>query len=345
MRISSIRRLSILSAVSAALALVPYAEAAPNDFDSDGISDFTYLTTSGNQYRWRNSPSGAGGSIDTTFGLSSDYPALASWSTADMPGLCTVRPNLTDNVLVWRLLLETELISLKSFGKPGDTVVLGADFDGNGEADAAVVRAKNGKLVWSVVFNFFSDPSAVKRFKLGKPGDRVTYVNVEGGADWAAVFGLNAKKRAVLSVRNVQTGQKHSMKGFPRGLARGLRPRPMPIEGESGIDNLAFVSEDESDTTVRFFTLDAEELPQVTLPNKGTLVIGNYDDDEPGEEVALQTASNIRIYNPESAVAVVATIVPGVPIGEFRVENTAGATPTPAPTATPTPTPTATATP
>lgn len=339
---SAIRMLSFSAAIFLSVLTISSAFAAPNDFDSDGISDFTFLSASGIQYRWRNAPSGAGEELDSTFGLTSDIPALGAWTSANTPALCTVRPNLTTNQLVWRVLLDTQLISLKAFGKPGDTVILGGDFDGNGEADAAVVRSKNGRLVWNVALNLFTPNFNIKHFKLGKPGERVTYVNVDGTEDWAATFGLNSKRRALLETRNVLTGEKRTFRGFPRALAKGLRPRPMPIAGEDGTDNIAFVSEDESDTTVRFFTLDAEELPQVTLPNKGTLVIGNYSDSEPGEEIALQTTSNIRIYNPESESVEETSVVAGTPIGEFRVENTAGVTPTVAPTATSTPTPTAT---
>ena len=305
------------------------ALAAPqNDFDADGVSDLTF-TSGTTTLTWS-----ATGSTSTTdeldaasFGLATDALALAPWETAGTPTLGVVRANTDNTALVWKILNNHSLVSQEEFGKPGDVMLAGGDFDGGGISDAAVVRLKGSKLRWEVRLNLFvDDVPTTKRFFLGKDGDRVFYLNLEGSADWAGVFGKDSRGRSRMLLRNVLTGEKRAIRRLPKALTRGVRPRPFPIQAADGRDLIGFAIPDATDTSLKVYSTDAEEILNITFPGLGTIIVGNYDDDEDGEEVGLESSTTITFVNPSTTATSTKAAVSGTPLDEIEVVQVSAGT-------------------
>ncbi|NDC39493.1 MAG: hypothetical protein EBZ48_15885, partial [Proteobacteria bacterium] len=116
--------------------------AAPrNDFNADGFSDPTLISiASDGSLNWT-SVSGPTAEVlkqQSSFGKVGDNITLAPWYTPGTANysLVTVR----SSKIIWRALNADGQIIERSFGSDGDTVLSGADFDGNGVADAAVIK-------------------------------------------------------------------------------------------------------------------------------------------------------------------------------------------------------------
>lgn len=288
-----------------------------NDFDSDGISDLTTLSGS-TDMTWTTIASDDESEIATTFGLVSDMPALTAWESEGVPVLGIVR--IRETKLVWKILQSDIFVSEITFGKLGDVALSGADFDGNGVADAAVVTNSSGGMTWHVRSNMFTDsPPQAKRFKLGKNGDRVFYINPDGVRDVAAVFGATGRKSARLTTYDVKKGKTKRYNNWKRFLADEPRPRPFPIAMEDGNDAVGFVIQDETDTTILVYTLRGRKIIKRTLQGTGEYFVGEYLPDESGEEICLDTGDKLLFYNPFSDEYVEDETSGETPVDEINV--------------------------
>lgn len=161
-------KLRIFGILTSSLALCSVAFAAPQtDFDIDGTSDLLFQSTSGSSFLWGSVPSGSGTALSETFGLSTDLVAPASWLSEGLSSLGVVRTSQTTGQLTWRVLRDNALIESRTFGKAGAAIVSGADFDGDGVADAAVVTLVNGRLKWRVRLGMFTDSPTTWTFFFG----------------------------------------------------------------------------------------------------------------------------------------------------------------------------------
>ncbi len=289
------------------------------DFDNDGVSDFLTVF-SGSDLTWKAKGSSSGvEELDLHFGIPGDTPVPAHWISGEPTSLAYVRSSATADNLVWKILLGPVSIGEVRFGRPGDIVMSGADFDGDGIGDAAAVRVKRKQVRWEARLNLFGDSPVTKKFKLGKDGDRVFFMSPDGVADWVGSFGRAGKRKSRLLLRNVVTGAVQRHNGFPRTLSRGTRPRPFPIAGSDGIDLLGFVTSDESDTTLSVYNLAGEEVARHIFPGLGTMIVGDFSAATAGEEIIFQTASTMSRFNPLDADATTITYVSGQPIGGVTV--------------------------
>jgi len=315
-----------------------------SDFDSDGTSDIFYTTSSGSTLFWKAKGSTVVEPLSQLFGLTTDFTAPACWQTSDETLLSVVRLDSSKRNLVWKLLQGDGFINQKVFGRANDVVISGGDFDGDGIADAAVVRFSKKRLRWTVTRNFFTDnPSKAKSYSVGNIGDRAFFFNYDGTLDWLASFGLRGKRKARMVAKNIITGRSVTIRGFPKSLARGVRPRPFPIAQASGVDLIGFVTNDETDTTVLVYDNTAQKVAEKTFPGLGTVFVGEYLSGESGEEVGFQSGLDITYFNPVSKVTSKVGAVSGTPLDLINIGAING--PTPTPTTIPTSTPTATPTP
>jgi hypothetical protein len=246
--------------------------------------------------------------------------------------------------LLWQTLLGNGEVAEARLGAPGDYVFAGADFDGDGIADGATMTVKGTRFRWSIQKGILSgSPSKTRSFTFGSLGDRVLFVNPNGEQDWAATFGLTGNhKRAQLVLRNTQTGAHRRFTRFPRALAIGERPRPLPVKREDGSDVLVFVTNEGENTRIKSYDLSGALISKAKIAGKGATIVGDFDLDQPGEEVFVQTTSTAKIYNPLSGSVAEAASVSGTLVDSIEVTSTASfaPTPTPTPAATETPDPT-----
>lgn len=329
---------------------IALAEGVDNDFDLDDESDILTVSTASG-LAWKSvASSGADGAIkiDTTFGLSDDLPTPGYWTSVLSPSIAYVRTDLTNNTLVWKVYLGEGRVRTVKFGTPGDYIIAGGDFNGNGIADGAIATSgKGGVLTWKVRYDILSStPGKTKTFKLGGQGSRITFVNSDGVRDRAAVFGTSKdKKKGELTVRDVMTGAEKSYATFPKSLTTGSRPRPMPIVNPEGKDDLLFVTSDATDTTMKVYTFSGNSCvirSSIEVAGTGDIVIGEFvkTSNRAGYEVLLNTDTDRKVINPFARRTASGTVLAYTPVDGFVVAKSDDvAAPEPTPTPTPTPTP------
>lgn len=345
MGVSLAMKIRFLTIVLGSFCVAAPAMAEPfkiaTDFDGDSISDITYTTTTTDSLSWKSVPSKDGGTaLNEIFGKLTDTPILAHWLDSDQPTICTIKKPTRKGALSWELQKSGGELDSRSFGKTGDLVLGGGDFNGNGIDDAAVVRLSGKKLIWNFSLDLFSSSSSTVRRKFGVAGDRAFYASPTGLSDWIGVFGKSGKKKTRLMLLNLDTKETMSTRKLPRRLTRLPRPRPVPVKQDDGTDLLAFVESIDTGsgkTRISVFSLDGELINEKSFSGTGEVTIGEYLSDEAGEEIAFHSATKIRMYNPVTLGAAEAAVVSGIPLDEITSTQVAPA-PTPTPTATPTPT-------
>lgn len=303
------------------------------DFDGDGISDILY-TSSSSGLLWKSRPSKEGGeAINESFGQGTDYACPAHWLSPNLTSLAFVRVS-PSNELLWKVSLGDGLQTSVPFGKGGNVALCGGDFDGDGIADAALVQVRGKKITWKVKLYTFSDSPLERRFRFGIAGDRAFFFNPDGTRDRATVFGRRSKKRAQMRLFDVITHKKMTIRGFPRELVHGERPRPFPVRQENGSDLIGITTDDGTDSTkIRVYDLTGSQVISRELSGLGRVFVGDFVEDEPGEEIGFQSSGRITFINPVSSTIKSTSVVSGTPVDEINIINTSAPTPTATPTA------------
>jgi hypothetical protein len=292
--------LSVLLAVVGPLAFqLENSWAAPIDFDGDGISDLTTYSASGKQLQWRTRHSSTQQEVDLgVFGGVDDLPVPGPWlGSGTQIGVVS----LEKNAVIWSILNNGSVES-KSFGAKGDLVVAGGDYNGNGVADAAVVRLKEGKAVWQIWLDPFTDPTSQPRsVTFGASGDRVFFAKVTNTTqDWIGVLRAGAAKNSQARMRNVITGEVRTLTRLPALATKGDRPRAHPVSQPGGPDLLAFHTVKANSTAIRVFSLTGVEIGNVSVDGTSEAFIGELNDG-PGAEVAYQSGEDRGAFNPHLA--------------------------------------------
>lgn len=326
-------------------ALLAVAE-VPNDFDGDGVSDFVFTTLgSDGTLIWKAllSSSGEEKSISSGFGVSGDITVTGYWRTPETPpGIALLRYDPVGKTLEWKMQLESSLITNREFGNGSSFAAAGADFDGDGLGDAAVVRQKGHYWRWSIKTKLFADSgSTVRKVTFGKIKDRVFYMNPGGASDRIATFGTCSKKYACVRMAAFPDWKKTTLGRFPRALAtRYGRPRPVPVKQADGADALAFITEGKGERRVRVYTRNGRTVADVSVAHPGLFAVGDYLPETAGEEIAFQSGSSIQILNPFTSTLVTRNNVSGNLVEGRLAAALVAATPTAVPTTVPTTTPT-----
>ena len=282
--------------------LVSEARAAvPNDFDQDGVSDVTLIeTASDGSLVWRATLSSSGAASQLgTLGKDGDTPAMAQWlGNATQIGVVSASDELSDS-LQWSIRGIDGAISQRGFGKKGDVVVTGGDFNGNGTADAAVVRLVDGKAVWDIAFDLFTTQEATpQQLTFGKRGDRVFFARIDDTTvDWVGVIGKGSRGRAQARFRNLKTGEIRRFNRMPKMATAGDRPRPFAIRQAFGSDLLGFQVVKNSTTTLSVFSMAGERVLLSNLTGNGSLAVGDYNEG-PGYEMVFQGSESTAVVNP-----------------------------------------------
>jgi hypothetical protein len=300
------------------------------DFDGDGISDLTYVTSSGANFFWSGEGSGgAGEQLGNIFGLVDARPVIGHWLDVVTPSLGVIQLAKDGKTLVWKILLQNGLLLQQNFGRSGDVYLAGGDFDGNGISDGAVVRHSGKSLEWYVRLNMFSgfSESKEKRFKFGVNGDRVLFLNLGGKQDWAAVFGRAKDGKAQLLLRNVLTGRTVARKEFKRAFALGDRPRPFPIRSGDGTDVLGIVRSDGYDTTLYVYDLNGKIIANPTFVGQGTITVGKFSSESDGEAIAFQKETEVLIFDPFTSTFETKAASTGILVDEISVDLLVAPTP------------------
>jgi len=312
-------------AVSSLGAFNAYA-AAPNDFDGDGISDMTRVEfAADDSLVWKANLSTSG--VTTTLGTlgkKGDHLAMAQWFGSGTQ-IGVVSESASDDSLVWTVLNTSGTPAQFSFGRKGDLVVAGGDFNGNGVADAAVVRLVGGKAIWQVVLDpLISGIIQPTEVSFGRTGDRAFYARADGsGLDWIGVIGKGAGNRSAGRMRNIVTGEVKRFNRLPRIASQGTRPRAFPIRQTSGPDLIGFQIPSGSSTRVLVTTISGSTVYSGTFQGAGISVVGDFNSGS-GYEVAYQAAEESAVVNPVIKDKTQASFLDGVAVDEVNLNVVGG---------------------
>jgi hypothetical protein len=308
--------------------------AVPSDFDGDGVSDLTRVEEqSDGSLTWKAVSSNSGNTIELgSLGKARDLPAMAQWLSAGTQiGVASL--DETAGTITWSILDGASTRVDRIFGKKGDLVVSGADFNGNGIADAAVVRLVSGVAQWQIAYDLFSVASPeTATFEFGKAGDRAFYARVEGGAlDWVGMMRKGRRSRSTALMRNPGTGEVRQFKRMPKLASTGARPRAFPIRQSVGGDLLGFQYAKGGGTVIVAYSFGGAKISSDTSAGSGISVVGDFNAGD-GFEVAYQSVPESVVINPLQGEVREISNAGGIPVDEINI-TTLGA-----PAAMPTPT-------
>jgi hypothetical protein len=325
--------------LGACLSLLPATVAAvPNDFDGDGISDRTWVQIESDKTLTWNahlSTSQAQTSLGS-LGASGDAITMAEWLAGGTQiGVASL--NASTNQIEWSIRDSTGAVRTKVLGVKGDLVVSGADFNGNGLADAAVVRLVDKKATWVVMFDFFATEAPVeKSFQFGEAGDRIFYARAEAGSsvDWIGITRTGSTGRTLARMMDINSGAIKQFPRLPKFASEGTRPRPFPVRQASGTDLVGFSVGSGGKTSVRVFSLEGGAVASNVFDGLGISTVGEFLQG-PGYEVVYEASDNASILNPR-AIDIVDTVpYGGIPVDAININSLGLEVAAPTPTSTP----------
>jgi hypothetical protein len=312
--------------------------AVPNDFDGDGISDRTWVQIeSDKSLTWLAELSTSHSQMALgSLGKSGDAITMAQW----LPGgtqIGVASLNSATDEIEWSIRDSGGNVRTKVLGKKGDLVVSGADFDGNGVADAAVVRLENRKAQWDVRFDFFAaDAPVEKRFQFGDAGDRVFYARAQSGSavDWIGITRTGSNARTLARMMDINSGAIRQFPRLPKFASEGNRPRPFPVRQSDGTDLLGFSSGSGGRTSVKTFNLQGGAVSSSVFSGTGTSIVGEFLQG-PGYEVVYESGDFATILNPRDIDLTETLPLGGIPVDEININSLGLVSTTPVPTDTP----------
>lgn len=304
------------------------AHAVPTDFDADGISDHVYVEIEDNKsLTWKAVLSDSATTTTLgSLGVQGDELAMAQWlGTGTQIGVVTEQSG--GNGLVWSILNDSAAQVDKVFGEKGDLAVSGADFNGNGIADAAVVRLVNGRVRWEVALDLFTeaDPQIIT-LRFGKTGDRAFYARADdSGLDSVGVMRINRKgTRSFARLKNLMSGEVARVTRMPGYAGKGARPRAFPIQQVSGKDLLAFQRNRGNTARIIVFAQDGTRIKKDVISGSDAVsVVGEFNQTSPGQEIGVQGSSQSVIISPATNETITDSFAGGIAVDEINL-NTVG---------------------
>ena len=295
-----------------ALSITPFAEAfaAPHDFDGDGVSDISIVSIqNGGTLQWRNFLVGSSSSeiAAESFGEAGNNLINAPWTSTTTSQIGIVSQDAEGNI-VWKLADGTANETQgKTFGIKKNFVMSGGDFNGNGFADAAIVRGSTFIIQTDFFANIAQQVKRSKRAKIAatelrmslkRKGDIPFFASPDGTSDWIAV--LREVKRVPgeyrVILRDPVSGQRRSVK---LGLVNGSKA-PLPVRRTTGGDYLAFSSVSDGRTTLSFKDMTGATVSSFTVDGDGEILVGEYSLQHTGYEVAVQGDDVFTVVSPDA---------------------------------------------
>lgn len=236
--------------------------------------------------------------------------------------LATVRPS--EGELLWSVLSDQGPREFR-LGAKDDLFIGGADFNGNGISDAAVVSKADNRLTWTIALDPVTPSSrTVRQFNFGKLQDHAFYVKGTRG-DCAAILPRRSGK-ASLTMRCFE----RRMRTVRAGRVQSPRLSPISLLGAKDEPLLALPFLDAQGITLEIVKpfSNTGRVRRIRFPANGTIVVGDFLPGR-GEELALQSPQKdgfLVSRNSGGAVMNVST-APGIPVDTYNINSFSTADP------------------
>ena len=308
----------------------PLAVFAANscDFDADGMSEFVVVNSNGaGYYDWQtfNPRSGRSATLINGFGNAASKLIPGNWVSSDQAVAAIVDPVSAgpSGRATWSVKSNDQYGGSsysysRKLGRPGDIIILGGDYDGNGITDSLILKQTTGKLGLRV--NYFlssyngNNLGKERLYKaLGAPfRDKNFFVSPDGNIDYLGVIqkSAGANNRILLLKPFTDSPSTLSIGALPAGAQGPLALKQSP--GHS--DFLAFYTQSRSGTNVVVKNLSGSTVGSMQLHGNGSVLVGDYLADR-GYEIAVQGSGSIEIYNPNTKKVVAVTPPSGMLVG------------------------------
>lgn len=281
--------LSILLFSQAAVAL---------DLDGDGKSDLimvTYGTDNAISWSYQSSSSAYTQNVTiSSFGTKGENVIPGYWTSASTPEIGTVSLNSDKNV-TWSVVDQSSTTQQLVLGSRKDTLVSGADFDGDGIYGAAAITKKGAVTLYTNPFSNGSSHGLNFSKRFAKRAVAL-FVNHDGTKDRLAM--LQSKKRGR---RFKNTLMYKELDGSDNSVVlNGIRKKVIeasPVATSNNVDNVLVVTRKGRKIELAVFNLSGERINLKRVARKSTVLVGNYLDDA-GEEVGTLSGSTFTVYNP-----------------------------------------------
>ena len=304
---------------------------SPSDFDQDGISDPVAVSIDANQtLNWQGLMSSTSSKSSLgQLGQNGDHIILGRWTSALKPSIGTISKEKNGKA-TWRILTELSVAKEISLGSKNSTFISGADLNGNGTLDAAVVNSSSKGLNWKIRLDPFLDSGLTNRVitrRFGARNDTPFFIAFPTGPAHMAVLTKDSLGRTWIKSRSL-SGRIRSVR------VAGLDPTSKlePIIGPDSNRLLLLKSKSGSSSILRFIKPNGRTSVRTTVPGTGFSIIGNFTA-SPGQEVAIQDGTTLHIFNPFDRSLISQSGSTGILVDEINI-NKFGSTP-----ATPNPTP------
>lgn len=283
------------------------------DFDGDGMSEFVIVNSNERGlYDWIAFNPRTGSVKAVAQDLGSNFSKLipGNWTNqgrAVAAVVDPVGPNPLDRAS-WTIKSLDYLggaAVTKQLGRPGDIIIQGGDYDGNGITDSLILKRTTGMLGLRV--NYFlssyngNNLGKERLYKaLGAPfKDTNFFFSPDGYSDYLAVFQRSRSGNRILRLKPFTDSPQATDVGvLPGGVAGPVALK----QGAGRADLLAFYVARNGQTLVVVKNLSGREIIKTPVAGSDGVVVGDFLSDV-GWEVAVQDGDSVTILNPVTHVS------------------------------------------
>ncbi len=241
--------------------------------------------------------------VSNSFGKVGNHIVFGNFTTSSAEQLGTISKE-SDGTATWTVMNQSgQETGEISFGNTTQIFVAGADFDNNGVVDPVVVTPSGSSLNWRTKLNGLAGGTTQYSRKLGKSSAKgqLFYANFYGDGDWIGIVDEpKGKNHNQIQMKNLISGEKRKIN--IKKVGKGGE-RPIPVTGPDGTDLLAFAKTVGSTTKAVFVNKSGQKVASHTFASNGTVVKGNFDPNQAGEELAVQNDDEILTFNPFSQIS------------------------------------------
>lgn len=302
-----------------------FAQDIQTDFDGDGQSERARVVIGSNSsLNWFSDSFVSGASVERgSFGKNGDHVIVARWQGQPVPEIGVVTYNTTRNKLVWKIKTAAGTELRKDFGTGGDMVISGADFNGNGFADAAIATLSGKQYTWSIWPDMFAPGAGgeetIVHIPFGNKNERLFFASPTGAGDWLGRVRKYRNNSSIVRLLHPFTGEEKTVKRFGAYAAQA-RPRPFPIKTAGGADVLGFETKVKNRTVFTFANLQGRKIGTRQFSGRPTSIVGDFLAGN-GEEVGVETTKGWQIVSPFKKKVMKLQAAPGIPVDFININR------------------------